>query len=52
MVGIENVDKRAADVGVETGESLFELVFIKKFVVVRIELVELVADKSGREFRD
>ena len=52
MIRIEDVDECAADVGVETGESLFEFIFVEEFVVVLVELGELIADESGCEFRD
>ena len=52
MVVVEDVDEGAADVGVESGESLFELDFVEHFVIVGVETWELVADESRGEFRD
>lgn len=52
VIRIEDVDECAADVGVETGESLFEFIFVEEFVVVLVELGELIADESGCEFRE
>ena len=52
VVVVEDVDEGAADVGVESGESLFELDFVEHFVIVGVETWELVADESRGEFRD
>lgn len=52
VVVVEDVDEGAADVGVESGESLFELDFVEHFVIVGVETWELVADESRGEFRE
>ena len=50
MVVVENVDNGAADISVESGESLFELDFVEHFVVVGVESWEFIADESRGEF--